>query len=89
VSEIAVGRARSLPRRRTHARAVGLALVWTLVIGNGAAIFLLWADGGNLDTKTTGEALTSVARITGLVSAYLALIQVILLARIPALERLV
>jgi hypothetical protein len=33
VSEIAVGRARSdaLPRRRTHARAVGLALVWTLV----------------------------------------------------------
>jgi len=89
VSEIAVGRARSLPRRRTHARAVGLALVWTLVIGNGAAIFLLWANGGNLDTKTTGEALTSVARITGLVSAYLALIQVILLARIPALERLV
>ncbi len=40
-------------------------------------------------TTTTGEALTSVARITGLLSAYLALIQVILLARLPLLERLV
>jgi predicted ferric reductase len=91
MSELAVGRARpeALPRRRSHVRVVGLALVWTLVIGNGAAIFWLWANGGNLDTKTTGDALTSVARITGLVSAYLALIQVILLARIPALERLV
>jgi len=91
MSEIAVGRARAdaLPRRGTYARTVGLALVWTLVIGNAAAIFWLWANGGNLDTKTTGEALTSVARITGLLSAYLALVQVILLARIPALERLV
>src|SRR4029077_19655362 len=35
------------------------------------------------------EALTSIARITGLLSAYLALIQVVLLARIPALEQLV
>ena len=33
--------------------------------------------------------LTSVARITGLLGAYLALIQVILLARLAALERLV
>jgi predicted ferric reductase len=33
--------------------------------------------------------LTSIARLTGLLSAYLALVQVLLLARIPALERLV
>jgi Predicted ferric reductase len=33
--------------------------------------------------------LTSIARLTGLLSAYLALLQVILLARVPALERLV
>src|SRR5262249_46324888 len=35
----------------------------------------------------TGEAFTSIARITGLLSAYLALLQVILLGRIPWLER--
>ena len=39
--------------------------------------------------RRSGDVLTSIARITGLLSAYLALIQVILLARVPALERLV
>ena len=39
--------------------------------------------------RVSGDVLTSIARITGLLSAYLALIQVILLARVPALERLV
>jgi predicted ferric reductase len=74
-----------LPRRR----AIGLALVWLVVLGNAGAIVWLWANGGNLSGRTTGEALTSVARITGLLSAFLALIQVVLLARLPALERLV
>src|SRR5487761_1407820 len=92
VSEVAIARAASEApsRRRTHMRrAVGLAVVWIFVLGNAAAIFWLWANGGNLSTATTGEALTSVARITGLLSAYMALIQVILLARLPVLERLV
>jgi predicted ferric reductase len=92
MSEVAIARRASeaQSRRRPHARrALGLAVVWTLVLGNGAAIFWLWANGGNLSGSTTGAALTSVARITGLLSAYLALIQVILLARLPALERLV
>jgi predicted ferric reductase len=75
--------------RRSVRRAAGLALVWLFVLGNASAIFWLWAHGGNLHAKTTGEALTSVARITGLLSAYLALLQVVLLARLPALERLV
>src|SRR5207237_4561668 len=70
-------------------RALGLALGWRLVLGNAAAIVFLWVHGGNLHNQTTGEALTSVARITGLLSAYLALVQVVLLARLPALERLV
>src|SRR5436305_10282759 len=74
-----------LPRRR----ALALALVWTIVLANAAAILWLWAHGGNLTDRTTGELLTSVARITGLLSAYTALLQVILLARLPVLERLV
>ena len=44
--------------------------------------------GGNWTTKSSGDILTSGARLTGLLSAYLALVQVVLLARLPALERL-
>jgi len=92
MSDVAVPRASTAAQARPRPaarRALGLAVVWTLVLGNGAAIFWLWANGGNLSGRTTGEALTSVARITGLLSAYLALIQVVLLARLPALESLV
>jgi len=64
-------------------------LVAFLLLGNAALIVWLWVHGGNLTDKSTGDMLTSVARLTGLLSAYLALVQVLLLARIPALERLV
>jgi predicted ferric reductase len=60
-----------------------------LAAANAAAIVWLWVRGGNLHPSSAGEALTSVGRITGLLSAYLALLQVILLARLPALERAV
>ena len=81
-------------RRRTgerahHLRMVGLAVVWAIVLANAAVMVWLWVDGGNLSVTSAGEALTSVARITGLLAAYLALIQVILLARLRPLERLV
>src|SRR5262245_22717717 len=73
------------PARR---RLTALLLVG-VVAANAAAIVWLWVHGGNLDLRTTGDWLTSLARLTGLLSAYLALIQVLLLARIPVLERLV
>jgi predicted ferric reductase len=61
-----------------------------VIVGNGAVITWLWVHGGNVTkVHTSGEILTSIARLTGLWSAYLALIQVILLARLPALERVV
>ena len=90
MSEVAISRpVRAAAATVRSRRALGLALVWVVVLGNAAAIVFLWAHGGNLHNKTTGEALTSVARITGLLSAYTALVQVVLLARLPALERLV
>jgi predicted ferric reductase len=64
-------------------------LVAFLLLGNAALIVWLWVHGGNLTDKSAGDVLTSIARLTGLLSAYLALVQVLLLARIPALERLV
>ncbi len=45
--------------------------------------------GGNVsENLSTGELLTSLARITGLLGAYSALLQVLLLARLPPVERL-
>jgi predicted ferric reductase len=86
----AVPRAVSATRMQSStARRTGLALVWAVVLANAGVIVWLWVHGGNVTDKTTGDLLTSVARITGLLSAYLALIQVVLLARLPALERLV
>lgn len=79
----------AVPVRRHPRRALGLTAVWAVVLGNAAAIVWLWIHGGNVTLRSSGDVLTSIARLTGLLSAYLALIQVILLARVPALERLV
>lgn len=96
MAEVDVGvearpRAGWLSARRTGTRAwwVIAVAVWAVLLGNAAAIVWLWWHGGNVSgVHTTGAALTSVARITGLLGAYSALIQVVLLARIPWLERL-
>jgi predicted ferric reductase len=75
--------------RQHRRRALGLTMVWAVVLGNAGVMVWLWIHGGNWTLKSSGDVLTSIARLTGFVSAYLALIQVILLARVPALERLV
>lgn len=84
-STVRAGAVRSSPARRKAAAG----LVAALVVGNAAGITWLWVHGGNLTLHSTGALLTSVGRLTGLQSAYLALIQVVLLARVPALERVV
>jgi predicted ferric reductase len=59
--------------------ATSLALVTALwVIGGGTGDLARWADG-----------LTSVGRLTGLLSSDLLLLQVLLMARIPVIERAV
>jgi predicted ferric reductase len=78
-------RTRTLDRRRILAAAF-----LALVVANGIVIVWLWVHGGNTShLKDSGEVLTSGARITGLFAAYLALVQVLLLARLPWLERAV
>jgi predicted ferric reductase len=82
-------RAHARAWRRLRRNAAGT-LVGFVIVGNAAFITWLWVHGGNVTkVHTTGEDLTSIARLTGLLSAYLALIQVVLLARLPALERVV
>ncbi|HEY5050730.1 MAG TPA: ferredoxin reductase family protein, partial [Acidothermaceae bacterium] len=71
-------------------RTVGLTVLWLALLANASVIVWLWYHGGNVTgVHSQGQLLTSIARITGLLGAYLALVQVILLARVRPLERLV
>jgi len=75
---------------RQGRRTLTAAVLWALLAGNAAAIVWLWVHGGNLtDDHGTGALLTGIGRLTGLLAAYAALLQVVLLARLPWLERLV
>ena len=77
------------PRPRLVYDRLAAGLIWLVLVGNAVAIVWLWYHGGNVTgVHSTGESLTSIARITGLLGAYLALVQVLLLSRLPALERL-
>ncbi len=63
----------------------GLAL---LALANGAVVVGLWAAaGGPADVHDLGSGLTSAGRVAGLLGAYLVLVELLLLARIPLLER--
>jgi predicted ferric reductase len=82
------------PRPRTRARTGTVRRTWAawaiaaVVAANAGVITWLWVHGGNVtNLPHTGDLLSSIGRITGLLSAYLALVQVILLARIPPLDR--
>src|SRR6266487_4490570 len=80
--------ARSTPRT-SRRRLAGLA-AWAVLAGNAAAILWLWVHGGNAsDNLSMGALLTSLGRLTGLLAACSALVQLVLLARIPWLERLI
>jgi predicted ferric reductase len=66
---------------------------WRDAVGVGAwlsmlVVVALWITGGGIQALgTVAGALTSLGRLTGLVSADLLLIQVLLMARIPMVER--
>ena len=75
--------------RGWHAPAV-IATLWFAVIANGGAIVWLWLHGGGVSgVHSLTDLWTSLGRVTGLLAVYLALGQILLLARLPPLERLV
>ncbi|HYM57491.1 MAG TPA: ferredoxin reductase family protein, partial [Solirubrobacteraceae bacterium] len=79
----------SVPYRRSRWALGGWAL-GVLGLANAAAITVLWWQGGGVDDiDDTASLLTSLGRLTGLLGAYLVLVQVLLLGRIPVLDRLV
>jgi predicted ferric reductase len=71
--------------RRRRIAGWGLAL---LALANGAVVVGLWvAGGGPADIHDLASGLTGIGRVCGLLGAYLVLVQVLLLARIPLLDR--
>jgi predicted ferric reductase len=84
-----VGERTGAAPRRSIGPLVAAGFIWAVVLGNAALIVWLWIHGGNLTVPTTGDLLTSLSRLTGLLGAYLALLQVLLLARLPWFERVI
>jgi predicted ferric reductase len=80
----------SYRRGRSHAK-VDAAIRTGAGVGLWLSLLLVsywWAAGGGLQDLTGWQSgLTSIGRITGLVAADLLLVQVLLIARLPVLER--
>ncbi|MCW2989694.1 MAG: Respiratory burst oxidase-like protein [Solirubrobacterales bacterium] len=70
-------------------RLLATTVLLAVVAANGAWMVHLWVHGGNLHTHSDGDVLSSIGRVTGLLGAYLALLQVLMLARLPFLDRLI
>lgn len=89
--------------RRRLWRGVGLGVLWLVVLGNVVVVFWLWLNGGRSAGgdpagalwdvswffESSGSVALGLARVTGLLGAYLALVELVLLARLSWLERLV
>ncbi len=87
-----VRRARMRPGTRRDF-AIGV-IFWAVVIGVGIYWCVIWVQGGGdgasgFRWRNTTDGLLNIGRITALQSGYLALIEVLLLARLPFVERLV
>jgi predicted ferric reductase len=65
---------------------LGLALLAT---ANAGVVVALWLGGGGVqDVHDTASLLVGIGRVSGLLGAYLVLLELLLLARLPLLERL-
>lgn len=71
------------PRRRIEGFDLSL-----LAAANAVVVVGLWWRQGGPDVHDAAGALTSLGRLTGLLGAYLALVELLLLARVPVLDRL-
>jgi predicted ferric reductase len=73
---------RARPRRAFTSWDLGV-----LVAANGAVVVGLWVrQGGLRDVHDAATLLTSLGRVTGLLGAFLALVELLLLARLPVLD---
>lgn len=67
-----------------------VSLLLAVLVANAGVIAWLWLHGGGITAvHSSSDLWTSIGRVTGLYAVYLALLQVVLLSRLPPLERLV
>ena len=80
---------RGASSRRTARFSPLVLALWVALLGNGGAVLWLWLHGGGitLAEENLGGLFTSLGRVTALVGTYMVLVQVMLLARVPWLER--
>ena len=77
-------RHRSFPERRAPWPAVWTAAVWASLL----VVVALWVRGGGVEQLADPvDGTTSIGRLTGLVASDLLLVQVMLMARVPVIER--
>jgi predicted ferric reductase len=83
----------TVARRRDLRRLAISAALWLFVVGNAVAVLWIWGSGGGdrlaYHWHTFDQALLGIGRLTALLAGYLALIEVLLLARLPFVERIV
>jgi predicted ferric reductase len=72
------------PRRRIEGFDLSLLVAANAVVVVG----LWWRQGGLGDMDDVAGTLTSLGRVTGLLGAYLALVELLLLARVPTVDML-
>ena len=86
-----VGPADARQRDELHKRVVSVLLL-AFTVGNGIVLLYIWASGGEdgvgYHWHSFDDALLSLGRLTAFLAGYLALIEVLLLARLPFLERI-
>lgn len=81
---VVVGRLRPAKAAPRWWRYAAWALMWTLLL----VVVGLWASNGGVRLlRTPAGALTSAGRLCGLLASCLLLVQVLLMARLPAVER--
>jgi predicted ferric reductase len=62
--------------------------VMVLVVANAVIVVLMWVRHGGLSAiNDSASALTALGQVSGLLGAYAVLVQLLLMARLPALER--
>jgi predicted ferric reductase len=73
----------------TRGRIAGWGLALLAAANAGIVVGLWWRGGGVQDVHDTASLLVGVGRVSGLLGAYLVLVELLLLARLPLLERVV
>jgi predicted ferric reductase len=92
-SAVTASLAEAVSARGAAARRLTLLALWLFLAGNAAVIVWVWGAGGadGLGYQWHGfdTAFVGIGRLTALLAGYLALVEVLLLARLPFLEHAV